>query len=301
MENRISILLVHHNRLEYLKGTVESIFANTIEPYELLIWDNASDEPETKEYLEYLAHCKENYTKVFYSPKNIGVWRASNELISRANMPEVNGFVKFDNDVIIKTKGWLGKWQEIRSNGGDIGMIGANIEGKKERSKDTEVDQRGDKKYLFLKQEGTGGAVYVPPYTFSWLGYYNEDYGRYGHADKDYAKRVMLSGGQFAYDTEVEFDRFAVNSDDETGGYREHKNLYVRRNRKLYVLNRYLYRKKIKGLGVWYKKYGAPEHVTKHPLFQWTESSSKVHWDTGKVSKKIRAEVDRYRLTKVKR
>ncbi len=296
MDNRISILIVHYNRLEYLKGTVESIFANTVEPYELLIWDNASDEPETKEYLEYLANCKENYTKVFYSPKNVGVWRASNELIAKANSPETLGFVKFDNDVIIKTQGWLGKWKKIDQES-TIGMLGANIEGKKDRSKDTKLVDH----YLYLTKEGTGGAVYVKPETFRAHGYYNEDYGIYGHADKDYAKRVTLTGKHFAYDKEVEFDRFAVNNDDQTGGYREHKNLYVRRNRKLYVLNRYLYRKKLRCLSVWYKKYPVPEEIKNSPLFTWTDTGSKVHWDTGKVSQKIRDEITKYRLEKVKK
>lgn len=301
MEERISILVVHHNRLDYLKGTIESIMANTIEPYELLIWDNASTEPETKEYLETLAQCKENYCKVFYSDKNIGVWQASNRLIAEANEPEELGFVKMDNDVVIKTRGWLGKWKECCKVNPDVGMVAVNIEGKKERSPDTDVLELNGHPLLSLTHEGTGGMVYVPGESFSRHGYYCEEYGIYGQGDKDYAKRVVLGGRKFVYHREVEVERFAVNNDDQTGGYRNHKNLYVRRNRKIYILNRHLYKRRLKSLAVWYEKYPCPDKVKANPCFTWASTKGKLRWESGRVTKEIKDQIEKHKLTKVKK
>ena len=301
---RVSILLVNYNRLEYLRGTVESIYETTGIPYELIIWDNASTEPEMKEYLTYLSQGEENYTRVIFSPENVGVWKASNRLIAEANNLAELGFVKFDNDVIMKTKGWLQKWIECCQANPEVGMIGANIERKKERSYDTEVLELNGHPLLSLTKEGTGGLVYVPGSTFKRLGYYNEEYGRYGQGDKDYAKRVMLDGKKFVYHREVEVDRFAVNTDDNVGGYREHKNNYVRRNRRLYFLNRHLYQRKLRSRGIWYERYPVPEEAKANPGFVWSStgrSGRKVRWDNGTLTNETRAQLEQHRLMKVRK
>ena len=297
---RMSILLINFNRLEYLKGTIETIFTTTDYPYELLIWDNASTEAGIKEYLRSISRGSQN-VKVLYSPKNVGVWRASNELIARAKHPETNGFVKIDNDVMILTNGWLGKWIECCGVNPDVGMIGANIEGKKERSTDTEVLVLNNHPLLALTEEGTGGAVYIPARTFLRLGYYNEDYGIYGQGDKDYARRVMTDGKKFVYHREVQFGRFAVNDGDQVGGYREHKNVYVRRNRRLYILNRHLYQKGIKSLAIWYDRYPLPKVVAMNTCFQWADTTPRVNWETGKVTDQVRAQIEKHKLTGIKK
>lgn len=302
MKDRISILLVNYNRLDYLKGTIETIMSNTCTPYEIIIWDNGSTEQGIKEYLQNLARCKENYTKVFFSPKNLGVWRASNELIAKANCPEINGFVKMDNDVRVLTKGWLDKWIECCKINSEVGMIGANIEGKKERSNDTEILNLNGHRLLGLLEEGTGGAVYIPGRTFVKIGYYNEDYGIYGQGDKDYARRVMCLNQKFVYHRETQFGRFAVNNDDLTGGYREHKNLYVRRNRRLYILYRHMYQKGYKNLGIWYEKYPCPRISRLAPDFQWSENlAPKIVWETGRITKQVRELIEKFSLQGIKK
>jgi hypothetical protein len=180
-------------------------------------------------------------------------------------------------------------------------MIGANIEGKKERSADTEFLVLNGHPVLSLIEEGTGGAVYVPGRTFRQLGYYNEEYGIYGQGDKDYARRIMTLGKKFVYHREVKFERFAVNNADQVGGYREHKNLYVRRNRKLYFLNRFLYQKGYKSLAIWYDKYLVPEEIRMCPRFQWTNTTAKVDWETGRVSGQVRDLIQKHNLEGVKK
>jgi GT2 family glycosyltransferase len=301
MKDRISILLVNYNRLEYLKGTVETIYTNTCNPYELLIWDNASTEKGVKEFLQEIARKKENYTRVFYSSNNVGVWQASNRLIAQANCSEKNGFVKLDNDVKILTRGWLDKWIKCCLDNPEVGMIGANIEGKKERSSDTEALVLNGHPLLSLTEEGTGGAVYIPGRTFVRHGYYNEEYGIYGQGDKDYARRVMTDGKKFVYHRDVIVGRFAVNDDDMVGGYREHKNLYVRRNKKLYVLNRHLYQKGLKGLGVWYKKYPIPKEAQMVVDYQLMDTTPKINLETGRINDLVRVEIEKHGLVGVKR
>jgi len=271
-------------------------------PYELLIWDNASNEEGMQEYLAILEK-QENF-KVFYSRYNMGVWQASNRLIAKAQSRDTLGFIKLDNDCKICTKGWTEKWIQCCEVNPEVGMVGANIEGRKRRSPGVRnVTLNKHELLLFVGREGTGGAVFVPNRTFKQLGFYNEEYGLYGHADKDYSRRVALSGQYFAYHCGVEMQRFAVNNDDLVGGYREHKNVYVRRNRKLYILNRYLYEKRYRSLGVWYEKFNhiIPKEVKRNPGFVWSSLEPRVHWETGKLSRQTKSLVKKHKLEEVRK
>ena len=299
-QETLSILMVNYNRLEYLKGTLNSIFENTIHPYEITIWDNASNEEGVKEYLQNLNNPN---VKVLFSEKNVGVWRASNQLIAQAKNLYTLGFIKLDNDCIIKTKGWETKWIECCNVNAEVGMLAANIEGKKERSSDTEMLELNGHRLLSLTHEGTGGAVYVPGRVFKQLGFYNEEYGRYGHADKDYARRAFTLGLKFCYHRDVEIGRFAVNDNDMTGGYRQHKNLYVRRNRKVYILNRYLYQHRLRSLAIWYKKFKdcIAKDILQSASFVWSNDAVLVNKETGRVSQGVRDKIEQYRLEKVRK
>ena len=81
--------------------TLESIKEKTDWPYEIIIWDNDSTEEGVKDYLDKID--KRNNITVVHSPKNVGVWRASNELIRMASHRESLGFIKMDNDCEVVT------------------------------------------------------------------------------------------------------------------------------------------------------------------------------------------------------
>lgn len=76
-EPLISIILPTRNRLSTIKRTVDSILAQSFQAWELVISDNASDEPGKWEYVEGLA-AADGRIRAFRQETNIGIhknWR----------------------------------------------------------------------------------------------------------------------------------------------------------------------------------------------------------------------------------
>jgi spore maturation protein CgeB len=111
---RVSIVVIGHNRLDMTKVCLESVAKNTAN-YELIFVDNASTDG-TSEYVRSIPGAK-----VITNVANKGVPKARNQGIRASTAPWV---VLMDNDIEVK-KGWL---EELLAAAGDkIDMVG--IEG----------------------------------------------------------------------------------------------------------------------------------------------------------------------------
>lgn len=95
----VSIVTLSWNAHGYTKKALESIRANTSEPYEVIVVDNGSG-PET---LEMLAAIDDPHVRIIYNPKNRGYAGGNNDGIAAARGQYV---VVLNNDVIV-TDGWL--------------------------------------------------------------------------------------------------------------------------------------------------------------------------------------------------
>lgn len=272
---RLSILIVHHNRVRYLKATLASIIENTIHPFELLIYDNHSGHKDRR-FLRRFEQEARVPVKIFYGEENIGVWRASNILIANASSRDTLGFIKCDNDVVVRTKGWETKWLKVAEDIPEVGIIAANAEGISRRNSHLTIWRHNGHNLLVNKDYGTGVCVFWPGRTFRELGYYEEIFGSMGHADKSLEVRCRVIKKLFVYDEDVIVDRQRPGRKDRYGGYRSWKNRYVKNNRPLFwkVKEEYLAGKR--SPAIWYEKYPCPDGV------QFSDPMPQVEWSTGK-------------------
>ena len=271
---RLSIIIVHCNRIHYLKAALCSILANTLSPFEILIYDNNSDHPD-KRFLRRFEKEAKVPVKVFYGEENIGVWKASNILLSHAvSRTNTLGVIKADNDIIVQTKGWDLKWIQAARDIPQIGVIGANAEEiSRKNSHITPYSTKGHR-LLINTDYGTGVCVYLTNWACQNLGYY-EEFWKMGHCDKLLEVRCRAKGKWFVYDESVRVDREKPGRKDYYGGYRRWKNQYVKNNRPLYEKFRDEYLSGKRSPAIWYEKFPHPEGV------QLTDPKSLVNWETG--------------------
>ncbi len=275
MSDLLSILIVHHNRVRYLKATLKSILENTLCPFEILIYDNCSERKDRR-FLQHFEKEAKVPVKVFYGDRNIGVWKASNFLISHASGKDTLGFIKCDNDIIVRTKGWASKWMKAAGEIPEIGVIAANAEKISRKNSHITPMIVKDHRILVNRDYGTGVCVYWPARTWKALGYYEECMGSMGHCDKSLEVRCRMINKQFVYHESVTVDRQRPGRKDKYGGYRAWKNRYVKNNRPVYWRLKEEYLAGKRSPAIWYEKYEHPEGV------EFSDQSLLVNWENGK-------------------
>lgn len=94
------ILIVIHNQLELTKRCIESLLTHTSQPFNIYLWDNASD----KETHDYLLCLTETYSNIHLSTsaENIGFIDPNNKMICYGNSPYV---ILLNNDTEV-SEGW---------------------------------------------------------------------------------------------------------------------------------------------------------------------------------------------------
>lgn len=180
-----NITIITCNRLNLTKKCVESVLALTRGEFCVNIVDNASIDGTW----DFLQEASRNDTRLRVTrfARNMGVAVAANYGWALA---EHHPYVKLDNDVEILNGDWLEILLEYASANPEIGMAGYQFLPK---HKPVEVELSG--KMPFLGFETCGGAcVLVPAGVHRRLGFWTEDYGKYGFEDLDYGLRCKLAG-----------------------------------------------------------------------------------------------------------
>ncbi len=199
----VSIIVLNWNNLPYLRRCVESIFAYTRPPFELIILDNGSTDG-SRHYLNELVR-KHRNVKVVLNERNIGAPAGLNRGLAVA---DGNFFVFLDSDTVV-TEGWLDRllrWMEIDPT---IGMVGpcSNFASGQQIS----VKYRNLKEMHQFAQEwcerniGTG---YEMPALISFcvlmrrsvidaIGGMDARFGLIMHEDIDYSLRALVAGFRF--------------------------------------------------------------------------------------------------------
>lgn len=109
------LVIVTHNRLDYTKKCLESVFKDNVSEFDLYIWDNASSDG-TKEYLNELKDPR--LKEIYFSEVNLGPTAAMNYFWKRSNTELVG---KLDNDCLI-SPGWINILSQAHR---DIERLGA--------------------------------------------------------------------------------------------------------------------------------------------------------------------------------
>jgi GT2 family glycosyltransferase len=178
------------NRIECTKLTINSLRKTIGYPYILTVIDNNSKD-ETCDYLKEL--WKEKIIKnLFLLPENLGVAKASN---LGWMLEDDTYYIKFDNDVTFEDSNWLAPMVEIIDNVPQIGILAYKFEQQSFPLKSF------GKYQVQLKVNGAvgGACVMIPKRTHDKLGFWREDYQKYGEEDADFSFRAYYDGFTLCY------------------------------------------------------------------------------------------------------
>jgi glycosyltransferase involved in cell wall biosynthesis len=178
----VNISMVTYNRLEFTKEVIHSIADHTSYPYVLTVVDNGSTD-ESREYL--IETQKEGIIKnLVLLGNNVGVAKASN--LAWHLEPLSAYYVKFDNDIVIRKKGWLSNMVSVIEGVPGLGAVAYNFE-----PISYPLSTASGMK-IRIKRGTLGGAcILIPNRTREILGYWSEEYGLYGEEDLDYGFRIL--------------------------------------------------------------------------------------------------------------
>lgn len=117
-EPKVSIIILNWNRLSYLKRCIENAVKNTsYSNYEIIVFDNGSNEPGTKEYLSSLT------CKVVMNPENLGFARGNNKAVRYAT----GEYLLFLNNDTIPHTNWLEEMMRLMLNTPGCGIVGSKL------------------------------------------------------------------------------------------------------------------------------------------------------------------------------
>ncbi len=191
----VSIIILTHNRPEFLKNCIKSVIATTTEVRkEIIVWDNNSN-AETKDYLKEL-ETEHPFIKVIYSDKNIGV----NAKRRSFEISKGDYIVGVDDDVIKFPDDWISKMIYAFNNIKDLGYLSLDVVkdeftngAKPPEKRYTEKDYGNG---LILQFGPVGGWCFmIPRYIYKKVGKLRECKRTIFFAeDGDYIIRTEMKG-----------------------------------------------------------------------------------------------------------
>ncbi|MFH1720944.1 MAG: glycosyltransferase, partial [Patescibacteria group bacterium] len=108
-KGKISIVLIHYNTPQYLRTCLDSIFAQTYGPIEVIFIDNNSPDKEGLEYVKK-EYGHEEALKIIDNSENLGYAKAANQGIKMAIEKEnPSDFIVITNPDIIYTPEYFEK------------------------------------------------------------------------------------------------------------------------------------------------------------------------------------------------
>lgn len=115
---KVSVIILNWNKLDYLKQCIENAVKNTdYLNYEIIIFDNASIEKGTKEYLSSLP-----FTTVF-GPVNLRFAKGNNEAIKYAS----GDYLLFLNNDTVPEYDWLSPMVQLIMDAPECGIVGSKL------------------------------------------------------------------------------------------------------------------------------------------------------------------------------
>jgi GT2 family glycosyltransferase len=196
----VSIVTLSWNAHEFTIKALESIRANTSEPYEVILVDNGSG-PET---LRALATIDDPHVRIIYNKSNRGFAGGNNDGIAHARGDYV---VMLNNDVIV-TPGWvddlLDAFRRIpglgisapRSNNvaGDQKLADANYRTEEEMFAFAAARRKAYGSRGYLTDRAIGFCWCIDRKVLEEVGGLDEQYGVGNFEDDDYCMRVRSAG-----------------------------------------------------------------------------------------------------------
>lgn len=118
MDPRLTICIVHYNKVEKLRQTVSNLVKHTHEPYHLKVLNNGYEDEEIRSYLSDLEG--REATEVQYNEQNVGCSPGRNQLMRDIDTEFV---MTLDDDMYVED-GWFETVVEIFESDQNIGVVG---------------------------------------------------------------------------------------------------------------------------------------------------------------------------------
>lgn len=193
-----SIIIPTHNKRDYLAECVESIFAHTVPPFELIVVDNASDDG-TGEYLAKMS----DRIRIVRNEKNLGFAGAVNQGLMKARGTTL---LVLNNDAVV-TSNWLDNLLTCLRQypkAGIVGPVTNYISGTQlvnvtygslqEMHRYAASHNRSDPSRWTPTERLTGFCMLMRREVFEALGYFDEGFEIGNCEDDDYVFRARLLG-----------------------------------------------------------------------------------------------------------
>jgi len=170
----VNIIVTSFNRVEATAQCIESIHASTDHPFRLTVVDDASQDA-SRDYLLQLKR-KGRIDSLFLFERNMGVAVACNMGLQAE---DADFHVKFDNDNLALQGCWLDDLIAVTREHENIGAVAYDIYNS---------DRHGETDFC------GASVMLIPRVTRERLGWFAEEYGKYGEEDGDFGLRVRKAG-----------------------------------------------------------------------------------------------------------
>lgn len=199
---QVTLMMVTYNRADFTRSTITHLQNVTKRDFNLAIVDNGSVD-DTHTFLTKLEmDVMRGRTgpikniSIYKNKENrgIGIGRTQALLLANKSFPETKWYATVDNDIEVPD-GWLNEAISILHDIPKYGMIGVNFTGKKYPM----VKFKGYQLQHVAKETLGAACIVFPKSVHKKIGYFNHEYGLYGHEDADFCLRAKLAGFQIGY------------------------------------------------------------------------------------------------------
>ena len=237
--SKVSIIILNWNKIDYTRKCVLSIEQKTTYPnYEIILFDNGSTEPETKEVLSNLKH------KAVMNADNLGFAKGNNRA---AGYAEGDLLLFLNNDTIVH-KNWLEAMVKTMEQYPACGVVGSKLLYPDGTIQHIGVvfDFKGNRRHLFKTYPAdipealetheceavTGACLLIRRDIFHKIGGFDEGY-LHGSEDTDLCLKVRELGLKAFYCSEsvvTHFEQISLKGMDKS-----FKKKTTKRNNKLFL------------------------------------------------------------------
>ncbi len=240
-KEKVSIITLTYNQLNYTKAFIDSVFQFTSIPFELIIVDNASND-DTVKYLKDLEK-SDNKVKVIFNNENLGFPKGVNQALRIA---EGNYFLIANNDIIV-TENWLERMIQVSESNPQIGLVGpisnavSGVQIDKE-AKYNSIDEM-HKYAASIKEKNKNQTFEFPRVAFlctlikkevvDKIGGLDERFSPGNFEDDDFCLRAQLAGYKTVIAKDVFIHHFGSKSFTADGIKKYEERLEI--NKKIFI------------------------------------------------------------------
>ncbi len=195
-----SVIIPTYNRLSQLKLTLQSVFNQDIDDYEVIVVDDGSTD-DTEQYLKSLATPKLNWIR----QNNKGPAAARNAGIKLSQ----GKYIAFTDDDCTVPSNWLSSFKEVfESNGVDI--IGGAVKNSNKKTIYSEVSQHITNFFVeYLNRAGkpspflTSNNIAYRADFLKKVGGFDERFKKAGGEERALNWKILCAGGKSVYAPDI--------------------------------------------------------------------------------------------------